>query len=180
MSGRIHQQAHVHGCPRGGRYDARGPCEGRGCHSAHLPGQGWWRLGPGFDLVDANAGGSDAEKCIAIGAIECAWTHDGRAASIFTQSKDYDEISNENCATAVWSWRDQSVPDADELDDGFAVKYMDGTGAQHLYFGADRAAVNGSKDAGFWFFHDDASPTICRSGARTATSPATIPRRIPA
>ena len=63
--------------------------------------------------------------------------------SIFTQSKDYDEISDDNGATAFWQWRNQSVPDADELDDGFAVKYVDGTtGDQHLYFGADRFAVN--------------------------------------
>ena len=46
-----------------------------------------------------------------------------------------------------------SMPEADELDDGFAVKYLDANNDQQLYYGADRAATNGTKDAGFWFFH---------------------------
>lgn len=96
-------------------------------------------------VVDAINGGDDT--CTTIGAVECAYAHDDRATSIFTSSKDYDDIED-------WQWRDQAVPDADELDDGFAVKYVDGDGDQQLYFGADRAATNGSKDMGFWFFHD--------------------------
>ncbi len=88
------------------------------------------------------------------GVTACTFDHDGRATSIFTQSKDYDEISG---TSASWQWRDQSVPDADELDDGFAVKY-DVNGEQTLFFGADRFATNGSKDAGFWFFHQKVSP----------------------
>jgi hypothetical protein len=83
--------------------------------------------------------------------VECQWVPDGRAKSIFTQSKDYDEINT------GWKWRDQSVPDADELDDGFAVKFDDGTD-QSLFFGADRFAANGTKDAGFWFFHGAVAP----------------------
>ena len=53
------------------------------------------------------------------GVTACTFDHDGRATSIFTQSKDYDEISG---TSASWQWRDQSVPDADALDDGFAVR----------------------------------------------------------
>ena len=75
--------------------------------------------------------------------------------SIFTQSKDYDEISG---VPASWKWRDSSVPDADELDHGFAAKYVDADGDQQLYFGAERFATNGTKDAGFWFFHDNVAP----------------------
>ena len=96
------------------------------------------------------------EKCVSLGAVECTFVHDDRATSIFTQSKDYDEISG--AAQPFWQWRDQSVPDADELDDGFAIKYVDGTGDQHVFFGADRFATNGTKDAGFWFFHDTVAP----------------------
>jgi hypothetical protein len=90
-----------------------------------------------------------------INVVACTFVHDIRGESIFTQSKDYDEISDDEGATVFWQWRDQSVPDADELDDGFAVKYVDANGDQNLYFGADRFATNGTKDAGFWFFHDE-------------------------
>ena len=110
--------------------------------------------GDDWDDVYANILANPDSKCDSdtgdetdLGAVECIWIHDDRAASIFTSSKDYDEIED-------WQWRDQSVPDADELDDGFAVKYIDTEGDQHVYFGADRFAVNGSKDAGFWFFHE--------------------------
>jgi hypothetical protein len=88
-------------------------------------------------------------KCASLDAIECTFVQDGRGESIFTQSKDYDEINT------GWQWRDQSVPDANELDDGFAIKYVTGSGAterQYLFFGADRFATEGTKDAGFWFF----------------------------
>jgi hypothetical protein len=102
--------------------------------------------GDDWDQVYAEVLDDPETKCADLtGAVECTWVHDGRAASIFTSSKDYDEIED-------WQWRDQSVPDADELDDGFAVKYSDGD--QELFFGSDRFATNGSKDAGFWFFHD--------------------------
>lgn len=113
--------------------------------------------------------------CAALGAVECAFSQDGRAMSVFTQSKDYDEISDDNGATSFWKWRDQSVPDADELDDGFAVKYVDTDGEQHLFFGADRFAVNGTKDAGFWFFHDEVGPVPAASGDSTFTGVHTPP-----
>lgn len=104
--------------------------------------------------ADTNDLGDD-DKCISLGAVECVFVHDERATSIFTQSKDYDEISDEGGATAFWQWRDQSVPDADELDDGMAIKYIDGFNEQHIFFGADRFATNGTKDAGIWLFHDE-------------------------
>lgn len=144
------------GCPDGftfkRSYAVTRPVDGtvRGAHakaedvtllatSAHA-GDDW------DDVSAAIAGGDD--DCSSLGAVECTFTHDERATSIFTSSKDYDELN-------LWQWRDQSVPDANELDDGFAVKYIDGSGDQHVYFGADRFATEGSKDAGFWFFKDD-------------------------
>ena len=108
------------------------------------------------DVFEAIDGGDDT--CASIGAVECTFAADGRSESIFTSSKDYDEIVS-------WQWRDSSVPDANELDDGFAVKYVDGSGDQHVYFGADRFAVEGSKDAGFWFFKDAVSPVDPVGGA---------------
>ena len=108
------------------------------------------------DVFGALEGGDDV--CETIGAAECTFTADGRSASIFTSSKDYDEIE-------FWQWRDQSVPDANELDHGFAVKYVDGGGDQNLYFGADRFATEGSKDAGFWFFKSEVLPVAPVGGA---------------
>jgi hypothetical protein len=113
--------------------------------------------GADWDQVYANIQDDPDSKCdssalIDLGAVECFYSSDGRSTSIFTQAKDYDEVSD---TSGIWQWRDQSVPDANELDDAFAIKYVDGSGDQHLYFGADRFATNGTKDAGFWFFHED-------------------------
>ena len=79
--------------------------------------------GDDWNQVYDLANGDPDETCSSIGAVECVFTHDNRSTSIFTSSKDYDEISG---TPAHWQWRDQSVPDANELDDGFAIKYIDG------------------------------------------------------
>ena len=126
--------------------------------------------------ADGNDEGDD-DKCIALGAVECVFVHDGRAMSIFTQSKDYDEISDDEGATVFWKWRDQSVPDADELDDAFAIKFVDDSDEQHVFFGADRFATNGTKDAGFWFFHDEVTtggPLIGTDGTFTGVHTAPV------
>jgi hypothetical protein len=106
--------------------------------------------GDDWDGVYAQWLADNDTTCEDLGAAECSFVHDGRAESIFTSSKDYDVITS-------WQWRDSSVPEADELDDGFAAKYVSGAD-QNLYFGADRAATNGAKDAGFWFFHKSVTP----------------------
>jgi len=132
--------------------------------------------GADWDQVYAAVNADANTKCVSLGAVECAFTHDARAASIFTSSKDYDEISG--TGGEVWQWRDQSVPDADELDDGFAIKYIDSNNKQNLYFGADRFATNGSKDAGFWFFHKDVAavaPVGTADGLFTGTHTAPSP-----
>jgi hypothetical protein len=107
-----------------------------------------------WDEVYASWLADNDTTCESLGAVECTFAHDGRAASVFTQAKDYDEISD---TSGIWKWRDQSVPDANELDDGMAIKYIK-DGEQFLYFAADRFATNGTKDAGFWFFHDTVAP----------------------
>ncbi len=146
------------GCPSGSTKRNYTPLT-RTSPAAHSNGENVTRLtfasvsGHDWDQVYAEWVADNNTKCADLGAVECTFVHDGRGESIFTQSKDYDEISNAGGATSFWKWRDQSVPDADELDDGFAVKYSNGS--QNLFFGADRFATNGSKDAGFWFFHDD-------------------------
>ena len=106
--------------------------------------------------ADANNTGDD-DKCVALGAVECAFVSDPQVptdTSIFTTGGSKDDLDIPN-----WRWTSGSVPDANEILDAYAIKYdVAGAGAdagQMLYFGADRFAVNGSKDFGFWFFHDE-------------------------
>ena len=155
------------GCPSGfgqkTNYTAQ-RAQGNTAAGAHAKGENVGRVSPfvgdaladDWDQVytstsaDTNNTGDD-DKCIALGAVECTFIADGRSKSIFTSSKDYVEINT------GWQWRDQSVPDANELDDGFAIKYVTGSGAtehQFLFFGADRFSTEGTKDAGFWFFRN--------------------------
>ena len=92
---------------------------------------------------DANA--SADNPCSSIpGAVACDWIDDTPGFSMFTQgSADILDMPDEH-------WTDSSVPDADEILHAYAIKF--GEAQQYLYFGADRYAVNGAKDMGFWFF----------------------------
>ncbi|WP_300354931.1 hypothetical protein, partial [uncultured Alcanivorax sp.] len=68
--------------------------------------------------------------------------------SIFTGggSKDINDIPD-------WKYRDGSVPDKNDLTNGYAAgKLIDGD--LILHFGADRYANNGDAIIGFWFFQD--------------------------
>ena len=79
--------------------------------------------------------------------------------SIFTGggSKDEKDITQ-------WQWVDGSVPDKDDLIEGFAALYVapPGTtrggvsvaGHKIVYFGANRLAVNGDAQIGFWFLQN--------------------------
>jgi hypothetical protein len=82
----------------------------------------------------------------------CDWEHDPENQTIFaTGSKDDLDID-------TWEHSDGSVPDADDITDAFVAKYVSPTdGHEYLFFGADRTAVNGSKDLGFWFFKSPVS-----------------------
>ncbi|HVJ16702.1 MAG TPA: hypothetical protein VM686_14770, partial [Polyangiaceae bacterium] len=72
-------------------------------------------------------------------------TTDGPNHSIFTQgSKDIDDLS-------VWHWGEGSAPDKDELITAYAAAYVL-NGDLVAYFGANRYAVDGDAQIGFWFF----------------------------
>src|SRR5262245_38999028 len=91
----------------------------------------------------------------------CAWDHDPENQTIFTTGGSKDDLDI-NVGTAPnithnWQWTDGSVPDADDITDGYAAKYEGVDGHQYLFFGADRTAVNGAKDLGFWFFKSPVS-----------------------
>lgn len=68
--------------------------------------------------------------------------------SIFTGggSKDINDIPS-------WKYRDGSVPDKNDLTNGYAAGKLI-NGDLVLHFGADRYANNGDAIIGFWFFQD--------------------------
>jgi uncharacterized repeat protein (TIGR01451 family)/fimbrial isopeptide formation D2 family protein len=76
------------------------------------------------------------------GADAFKFVHESGDVSIFTTggSKDVND-------TTQWAWTNGSVPDKDNLLDGFAALEN-----KILYFGADRYANNGDSAIGFWFF----------------------------
>jgi hypothetical protein len=78
----------------------------------------------------------------------CDFLVDPPGVTMFTNgSSDPQDMDQER-------WTDSSVPDADEILDAYAIKFQGSAVGAHqfLYFGADRFAVNGAKDMGFWFF----------------------------
>lgn len=118
--------------------------------------------------ADTNDTGDD-DKCIALGAVECAFATDPRGVSIYTTGGSKDDLD-------ISSWRHTtgSVPPKNEITNAYAAKYDTG-GRQLLYFGADRFAVNGAADFGFWFFKSEVTQNADGTftgahTARTATS----------
>jgi hypothetical protein len=99
--------------------------------------------------------------CATSGAEACVWKNrpnSGTASSSndFTGPTTFTTTSGDLQTINQWHWTNQSVPDADEINDAFAAKYT--SGHQQLMFGMDRYAVNGTKDIGFWFFHEAVGP----------------------
>ena len=141
------------------------------------PGDDWDQV---FASVTADADDIGADdKCIALGAVECAWVHDGFDATVFTTGGSKDDLNINPLAGESgtgWKWTDSSVPPSDEILDAFAAKYIDSsTDHELLFFGADRWSTNGAKDFGFWFFHDQISlnPDGTFSGNHTRPDPGT-------
>ncbi|MCE9679001.1 hypothetical protein LZP69_07340 [Shewanella sp. AS1] len=66
-------------------------------------------------------------------------------------SKDINDVTQ-------WWYKDGSVPDKDDIRNGIAAAYRDGTGDLIFYFGADRYANSGDAIFGFWFYQADVGP----------------------
>ena len=111
------------------------------------------------NTVDAGGGGEDWNTIYAAqtsggttlaGAYSFIADNAGTATdpTIFTGGGSKDDLD-------VPSWRQTtgSSPDKDELLNGYAARYGD-----HLYFGADRFAGNGSAQMGIWFFQNEVGP----------------------
>jgi hypothetical protein len=83
------------------------------------------------------------------------FVYDPGNVSVFTGggSKDQEDIPS-------WLWKDGSAPDKDNIIEAFAAVYRP-TGASAraghklLYFGANRLAVDGDAQIGFWFFQNN-------------------------
>jgi uncharacterized repeat protein (TIGR01451 family) len=73
--------------------------------------------------------------------------HEPANATIFTTGGSKDDLD-----TSQWRWTNGSVPDKDDILDGFAALYD-----HNMYFGADRFANNGDSAIGFWFFQNGLS-----------------------
>lgn len=111
--------------------------------------------GPDKGLAAKACTGSDLE------AIACLWlnrpnTGTASSANGFYGPTTFTQTTADPNPITSWRWTNQSVPDADEINDAYAAKYSNSK--QELFFGMDRYAVNGSKDIGFWFFHQTVSP----------------------
>ena len=89
------------------------------------------------DWATLVAGGGSADAFTGI-------IHEAPDSTIFTTGGSKDDLN-----TTSWRWTDGSVPDKDDLLDGFAALYN-----KILYFGADRFANNGDSAIGFWFFQN--------------------------
>ena len=78
------------------------------------------------------------------------------ADTIFTGGGSKDQLD-----MSQWNWKAGSVPDKDNLVESFAAVYEPTSGARAghkiLYFGANRFAVNGDAQIGFWFLQNGAS-----------------------
>jgi hypothetical protein len=89
--------------------------------------------------------------------------------SYFTQggSKDRNDVGQ-----WLYTANDQS-PDKNDITNAFAASYRNAASKLQVYFGADRFAVNGDAQMGFWFFQR----AICLAGTTTGgvTCPNTHP-----
>jgi hypothetical protein len=121
-----------------------------------VPGDDWDQV---YNAVQANGHPTPDEPNPCSGAAwtggslitACDWEHDPDGETIFsTGSKDDLDVN-------TWEHSDGSVPDADDITDAFVAKYTGTDNHEYLFFGADRTAVNGSKDLGFWFFKSPVS-----------------------
>ena len=95
-------------------------------------------------------GAGNSAKAISVLVVDVA------PASIFRGggSKDEKDITE-------WKWTDGAVPDKDDLIEAFAALYQPiggpRAGNKLLYFGANRLAVNGAAQLGFWFLQKSVS-----------------------
>lgn len=129
------------------------------------------------NTVDATGGGEDwntlyADTSAPFGssAAFSGILEDPLNQTVFVQG----ETTKDDVDTDTWQHKTGSVPDKDELTNGYAAAYLgpDGpdTGTAQdiiIYFGADRYATNGAANLGFWFYQTEFGPDPIAAGADT-------------
>lgn len=108
-------------------------------------GDDWENIADGTD--SANAVTSGTTGGIILDPI------DNRIDMIFTGGGSKDDLD-----IPGWQFTTGSVPPKDDLTDAAAAAYQDADGDLIIYFMADRFAVNGTAQMGFWFFQDNVGP----------------------
>jgi hypothetical protein len=115
-----------------------------------------WNLLNGTGAGGANPGGSPGGSSLRVFAV------DGDGQTIFTGGG-----SKDNADVTSWANKSGSVPDKDEIQNAYAASYTAANGDVVIVFGADREAVNGDANIGFWFFQNPVGPN--GSGGFTGT-----------
>ena len=95
---------------------------------------------------------SQAHNTATSGADAIAFAHEGHRQFTIGGSKDIQD-------TTAWNWKNGDKQDKDDILDAFAARY-----GSTVYFGADRFAINGDAQMGFWFFQNEVGP-VCPNGS---------------
>lgn len=133
--------------------DGNSVVDGTACTAANTPSgcADDWNLlnGTGVGAHPGAPGGSIARSFISGAASIEVFAGGG--------SKDPNDITQ-------WKWKSGGTPDKDAITNGYAAAYQAPDGHLMLEFGADRFAVNGDANIGFWFFQQDVHPTGAGTG----------------
>lgn len=133
--------------------DGNAVVNGTACTSPNTPVgcKDDWNLlnGTGGTNPTGSAGGSLARTFASGDASVAVFTGGG--------SKDPIDIPS-------WKWKNGGTPDKDAITNGYAAAYQAPNGHLMIAFGADRFAVNGDANIGFWFFQQNVHPVGTTGG----------------
>jgi len=118
-------------------------------------------VGEDWDLVCPNVHPDGAAQCLGGTTADTSRFVDDfppANSTIFTGGGSKDDL---DIQTGPWLWKNGAVPDKDNLQHGFAARYVD-----HLYFGADRISASGDAALGVWFFQSKVVPDTSGSGTQ--------------
>ena len=93
------------------------------------------------------------------GSLARSFVSGDASIAVFTTGGSKDPLD-----VTSWKWKNGGTPDKDAITNGYAAAYQAPSGHLLLYFGADRFAVNGDANIGFWFFQQDVHPVGATGG----------------
>lgn len=97
--------------------------------------------------------GDGANGGTAGSSVARAYVSGSASVPVFTGGGSKDPLD-----VTQWKWKVGGTPDKDALTNGYVAAYRAANGDAVLAFGADRYAVNGDANIGFWFFQQDVHP----------------------